>query len=138
MPKPIEIAFSEYGTEEFVGIKHNPEVLKYFTKIGQKWVKDDETAWCAAFLGYCLEMAGVKSTKALNARSYLTWGKPSIKPKFGDIAVFWRVAPNTAFGHVGFFIRADKANVWVLGGNQSNAVNIQKFPLSQVLQYRTI
>lgn len=136
--KPLDIALGEIGTLEDVSSGSNPEVLKYFAKIGQGWVKDDAIAWCAAFVGYCLETVGIKSTKALNARSYLKWGKETTTPKLNDLVVFWRVAPNTAFGHVAFFIRKQGGYVWVLGGNQSDQVCIQRFPLSQVLSYRTI
>lgn len=135
--RPLDIALSEYGTLEDVSSGSNPQVLKYFSKVGQNWVKDDATAWCAAFVGYCLETAGIPSTKALNARSYLKWGKPSITPKIGDIAVFWRISPSSAFGHVAFFIRQSGAYIWVLGGNQSDSVCIEKYPISQLLGYRT-
>jgi len=85
---PIEIALKEYGTKEIVGSENNPRVLEYFRTTGNSWVQDDETAWCSAFVGYCLETAGITSTKKLNARSYLTWGEATEKPELGDIVVF--------------------------------------------------
>lgn len=134
----LEIALGEIGTLEDLSAGSNPRVLEYFAKIGQGWVHEDSVAWCAAFVGFCLETAGIASTKALNARSYLQWGKPTTTPKLKDLVVFWRISPHSAFGHVAFFIRQQGQYVWVLGGNQSDSVCIEKYPLSQVLSYRTI
>lgn len=41
-------------------------------------------------------------------------------------------------GHVGFFAGLDGASVKVLGGNQSNAVSIQNFPIASVLGVRRL
>tara|TARA_R110000868_G_scaffold309957_1_gene571180 strand:- start:367 stop:792 length:426 start_codon:yes stop_codon:yes gene_type:complete len=131
------IALGEYGTLEDLSSGSNPQVLKYYAKTGNSWVKDDGVAWCAAFVGYCLEMALIASTKLLNARSYLKWGKATLEPKLGDIVVFWRISPTSPYGHVAFFIKKDKNYVWVLGGNQSDSVKIEKYPITQVLSYRT-
>ncbi len=136
--KPLQIALTEYGNHDILGAQNNPDVLKYYKKIGQGWVTDDDTAWCAAFVGYCLEMAGILSTKLLNARSYLKWGKPTVTPQMGDIVVFWRISPNSAYGHVSFFIRERDGLIYCLGGNQSDQVCISTYPKSMVLGYRTL
>ena len=135
--KPWEIALKEYGTLEDVTSGSNPRVLEYFAKVGHSWVKDDATAWCAAFVGWCLESCNIKSTKKLNARSYLEWGITTTGPRIGDIAVLWRISPTSSYGHVAFFIKRDEKYVWLLGGNQADQVKIEKYPLSQVLGYRT-
>lgn len=136
--KPLDIALGEYGTLEDISSGSNPRVLQYFAKVGQSWVHDDATAWCAAFVGFCLETAGIASTKALNARSYLNWGKQTLTPKVGDIVVFWRTSLSSGLGHVAFYIKKESNYLWVLGGNQSDKVCIEKYPISQVLGYRTI
>lgn len=134
---PLNIALGEYGTLEDVSSGNNQRILEYFAKSGNSWVHDDETAWCAAFVGFCLETAGIISTKKLNARSYLIWGKETKTPLLGHIAVLWRISPASAYGHVAFFIKKDGNYVWLLGGNQSDKVCIERFPASQVLSYRT-
>lgn len=138
MHKVLLTALNEYGTEEIVGKNHNPEVLKYYKTVGQDWVKDDETAWCAAFVGHCLEVNKIQSTGSLSARSYLEWATETKDPKPGDIVILWRISKNSAYGHVGFFIKKTYSHVYILGGNQGNTVNISKFPLSQVLGYRML
>lgn len=134
---PVFVALNEYKIAEIVGAGTNPRVLEYFARTGNGWVKDDETAWCAAFTGYCLEVAGIKSTHLLNARSYLKFGKETKSPKVGDIVVLWRGSIDAAEGHVGFFVTKRGGNVYMLGGNQGNEVNISAFPESRVLSYRT-
>lgn len=136
--KPFELALREYGTQEILGGQHNPRILEYFEKVGHDWVQDDETAWCAAFVGWCLESAGIPSTKKLNAQSYMKWGKVSLRPKLGDLVVFWRITPTSGFGHVGFLIRVNGSYIWVLGGNQENGVCITKYPTRQLLGFRTV
>lgn len=114
--KPHEIALKEYGTKEIAGIFHNAEVLKYFKDIGLKWVKDDETAWCAAFVNWCLLKAGKPHTGALNARSLLKYGTDTKKPELGDIVVLWRISPTSPYGHTGFYIKDTKDLIYVRGG----------------------
>ena len=70
------IALEELGTREIRGAQHNPQIVEYAAKVGHDWVEDDETPWCASFLGWALEEADLPSTRKLNARSYLDWGKP--------------------------------------------------------------
>ena len=137
MSKVFDIACGEYGVKGIAGDKHNPRIVTYFRAPGFSWVKDDETAWCAAFVNWCFWKAGLKVPGTLAARSFLTVGKKTLVPKLGDLVVLWRVTKDSPYGHVGFFIKEEKDGIYILGGNQSNAVNIQLFPKSQVLEYRT-
>lgn len=135
-PTWMPIAQTYVGTDEIPGSKHNQKIIEWFKDVGHAWVKDDETPWCAAFVGAVLEEAGYTSTRALNARSYLTWGHKADDPRYGDIVVFWRGKRDGWQGHVAFFVRESKEYVWVLGGNQSNSVNVQRYSKSKVLGYR--
>lgn len=135
---PVLVALAEYGTSEIVGGNHNIKILKYFEESGHSWVKDDETAWCAAFQNAILKRCGLPTTGRLNARSFLEIGIETNQPELGDIVVLWRIAKSSPFGHCGFFISKDANYVYILGGNQTNTVNIQKFPVNQVLGYRKL
>lgn len=134
---PILIALSQYGIKEEVG-GENKEILKYFHYLGFSWVKEDETAWCAAFVNWVNKMAGLPISGKLNARSFLDIGTETTKPKIGDLVVLWRESKDSWKGHVGYYIRASNDKVWILGGNQDNEVNIKSFPKSRVLQYRKL
>lgn len=134
----LKIAFSEYGIQEWSGLTHNPEVVKYFHEIGHEWVDDDETAWCSAFVNWVAMKANYERSGLLNARSWLKMGIEIKYPELGDIVILWRVKKDSEYGHVGFYINSDKDYVWLLGGNQSNQVTISKYPKSQVLGYRRL
>lgn len=133
-----QLAESNIGLKEIRGTRHNPEIVDFFAAVGHEWVKDDETAWCAAFVGAMLEEAGLKSTRKLNARSYLKWGEPvDIKDvRVGDILVFWRGKRDSWQGHVGFYVGHDGKRLNVLGGNQSNEVTIAPYPFGRLLGVR--
>ncbi|MGB1214828.1 MAG: TIGR02594 family protein [Pikeienuella sp.] len=137
MKKVYDLARADLGTWEWAD-GHNPKVVKYFADVGHEWVKDDETAWCAAFVGSKLKQAGLPHTGKLNARSYLDWGTPvALKDaKEGDIVVFSRGNPNGWQGHVAFFVEESGSTIRVLGGNQSNQVNVSAYPKSRLLGIR--
>lgn len=136
--KPFEIAFQEFDVREIVGKGDNPEVLKYFAEIGHSWVKDDETAWCSAFVNYCAKKAGYDYSGKLDARSWLKVGKKTDEPKLGDIVVLWREKKKGWKGHVGFFIKKRKGLIYILGGNQSNRVKISAYSEHRLLSYITL
>lgn len=132
-----ELAQNDVGTWEWSS-GHNPKILQYFKDVGHPWVKDDETAWCAAFVGAMLKRAGMPHTGKLNARSYVEWGDPVAldQARPGDIVVFWRGSPSSWQGHVGFYTAHDDNYVMVLGGNQANQVNIRPYSREQLLAVR--
>ena len=134
---PYDIAQGYIGTTEAPGAADNPEILEMYATIGQDWIEHDEVAWCAAFVGHCLEKAGLRSTRKLTARSYLEWGIPieMADAQPGDIVVFRR--GNSAWqGHVGFFVAQSGAWIEVLGGNQGDAVNVKRYPAAKLLGVR--
>ena len=136
--RAYNIASKYIGVKEIKGPDDNQQIVKWFAQVGHSWVDNDETAWCAAFLGACLEDAGLKSTRALNARSYLDWGVPVMKHEArpGDILVFWRVSPSSWQGHVGFYVAESQAQYHVLGGNQSDMVRKSWYSKKQLLGIR--
>jgi uncharacterized protein (TIGR02594 family) len=134
---PFEIARGLIGTTEGPGPEDNPAVMEMYASVGHDWVEHDSVAWCAAFVGHCLERAGLRSTRKLTARSYLDWGVPvevaDAQP--GDIAVIPRGSSSWQ-GHVFFIDRIEGAWVWGLGGNQGDAVNIKRYRVSKLLGVR--
>ena len=134
-PAWMALARKDLGQAEIAGTADNPHILTYYRDVGHAEVGHDEVAWCAAFVGSCLERTGVKSTGSLLARSYLSWGEPLGQPTPGCIAVFER-GGDPQSGHVGFFVSGTPENIQVLGGNQSNSVRIATLPASRLLGYR--
>lgn len=134
---PFDIARSYIGTTEGPGPADNPIIMEMYASVGHDWVEHDAVAWCAAFVGHCLERAGIRSTRKLTARSYLDWGVPVevVDAQQGDIGVIPRGNSNWQ-GHVFFIDRIEGAWVWGLGGNQDDAVNVKRYPLSKLLGVR--
>lgn len=136
MPAWIDRARSYIGLREVPGARHNPTIIGWWKGILADF-RDDETPWCAAFVGGVLEEAGIKSTRSAAARSYLKWGLKLDRPAVGCVVVFWRGSPGGWSGHVGFVVGKDAdGNLMVLGGNQGDAVNIKPFGRDRVLGYR--
>lgn len=138
MQTAMQIARTYLGTKEIKGSANNPRIMDMYRTVGHDWIEHDEVAWCAAFVGHCLEKAGMASTRKLNARSYLTWGEKVAGPeqaKEGDVVVFTRGA-SMAQGHVAFFLRTVGQQVEVLGGNQSDSVTVARYPKSRIIGIR--
>lgn len=134
---PFEIARGYIGTTEGPGPENNPIIMAMYASVGHDWVEHDSVAWCAAFVGHCLEEAGIRSTRQLTARSYLDWGIPVeiADAQAGDIGVIPRGSASWQ-GHVFFIDRIEGPWVWGLGGNQSDAVNVKRYPVSKLLGVR--
>lgn len=131
--KWVAEAQKHLGLTEIKGAKHAPEIVQMWRDIKRGGIKDDETPWCAAFVGACLERVGIQSTRFEGARSYASWGDKLDRPLPGCVVVFSR----DGGGHVGFVVGQDKAgNLLVLGGNQADQVNVKAFPRSRVTAYR--
>ena len=125
-----------YGLKEFSGAKHNPEILAMFADIGHDWVDNDETAWCSAMLNYFCKKLEYERSGKLDARSWLKLPVMILKPQLADVVVLWRNSPSDWTGHVGLFINWDNKNVWLLGGNQNNMLNISAYPRERILGFR--
>jgi len=132
-PAWLTLARNFIGLHETKGAQHSPEILQFWKDIKRAGIKDDETPWCAAFVGAMLERSGVPSSRFESAKSYLSWGADLQAPIIGCIAVFTRAGG----GHVGFVAGKDGAgNLLILGGNQTDAVNIKAFQKERVAGYR--
>ncbi|EDP96535.1 TIGR02594 family protein [Kordia algicida OT-1] len=140
MKTVLEIALSQYGVREKKGKLHNPIIVNYFKEIGHRWVTTDETAWCSAFMNWVALKAGKQKSGKLNARSWLLVGRQVTTPQQGDVVVLWRERKHSWKGHVGVFIgySEDQKQIYVLGGNQNNQVNIQQYPAYRLLGFREL
>lgn len=125
------------GTREVAGPGSNPVITGWADDMDINYAGDD-VAWCGLFVAHCF--ASTMPTEPLpnsplGARKWLAFGEPC-EPQLGSVIVFWRESPRSWKGHVGFFAGEDNHGVHCLGGNQSNAVNIKRFPRDRVLGAR--
>ena len=134
---PIDIARSYIGTTEGPGPQNNPVIMAMYASVGHDWVEHDSVAWCAAFVGHCLEAAGIRSSRKLTARSYLEWGVPVevAEAEPGDVGVIPRGGSSWQ-GHVFFIDRIEGQWVWGLGGNQDDAVSVKRYAVATLIGLR--
>jgi len=129
-------AFSYLGLCEVPGRENAKKILDWWRLIDAPWFKNDETPWCAGFVGGILEECGIDSSKSARARSYENWGRHLFGPTSGAIVVLSR-GKNPAKGHVGFLVGVNMhGHPVVLGGNQGNRVSVTVFDKSRVVEYR--
>jgi uncharacterized protein (TIGR02594 family) len=122
------------GLREIKGAQHESRIVAFWKAIRMGGIRDDETPWCAAFVGGCLEAVGIVSARSGTARDYLNWGVPIEYPLVGCVAVFSRLGGG---GHVGFVEGRDEHyRLQILSGNQGDEVSVAPFELSRLLGYR--
>lgn len=132
-PRWLVEARKHVGVREVKGPKHESRILSWWKAIKRGGIRDDETPWCAAFVGAQLEAVGIESSRFESARSYEKWGVELHHPAVGCVVVFSRAGG----GHVGFVVGRDLAGrLMVLGGNQGDAVSIAPFDRARVVAFR--
>lgn len=143
----FDLALRYVGVQETPGSGDNPQVLAWLRR-DAKWPKGDEVPWCSAFVNEMAWLLRLPRSKSLRARSWLGVGRPidveEAEPGW-DVVILKRGSgeqpgPNVldAPGHVGFYAGEEQKSVLLLGGNQSDAVNIRAFPRSRVLGVRRL
>lgn len=134
------LAFSYFGEREKPGKESNKKISEFIKKWAKKEIDDSDIAWCSIFVNEINKESGLGYTNKLNARSWLELGeKIDLKEiKFGDIVILWRESVNSWKGHVGYFVNKNENELFILGGNQNNAVNIQAYNINRLLGIRRI
>lgn len=133
----LKIALSQYGVKEIAGENDSSQIMQYAKDLKWDWYKHDEIAWCALFINWVAWKAGYEFTNKANARSFLDIGEIVENPEIGDIIILER--GNSSWqGHVGLFINFYEEQVLILGGNQSDSVNISKYNKSKILGFRKL
>lgn len=116
-----EIGFQETGTnqgiERYIGLAHTGSL---------------GDAWCAIFTNAALESSGIMGSRSPSSQSFRTNANfvQLAGPCLGAVVVFWRGTKTSGLGHVGFYRGEDANSIWVLGGNESDMVQIEALPKS--------
>jgi uncharacterized protein (TIGR02594 family) len=126
MPRAIQEAVKLIGVVEAPGPKNNSVITDWQKEIGDRanaWYTQDSIPWCGLFVAVVVLRTGRAPVQNyLRARDWADWGEASHRPCVGDILIFARQGG----GHVGFYVGENATSYYVLGGNQSDAVNITK------------
>jgi uncharacterized protein (TIGR02594 family) len=136
-PRMTAEAIKLFGTLETPGSRSNPVILDWAREIGgaegatayEQWVvdfyKDDGIPWCGLAAGIVAHRAGKKlPPKFLSALAWRDFGTSVDVPMLGDIMVKAR----DGGGHVTQYIGEDATHFHCIGGNQSDAFNIARYP----------
>ncbi len=136
----IKLASQYLGMQEIIGKKNNHVIVKWFSDIGFRWIKNDETAWCSCGMNWWAMQLGLERSNKLDARSWLNVGKKIVNnPIPGDVVILYRGDPNSWTGHVGLLIGFSLyQNINMLGCNQNNEVNISTKEKTRLLGYRRL
>lgn len=125
------------GTKEVAGKGNSSDIMDWADHLDIVYPGDD-VAWCGLFVAHCVGSTlpeEVLPTNPLGARNWASFGQPS-KIVDGAIAVFWRGTKAGWLGHVGFVVGQTATSIDLLGGNQSDAVNIRQMPKNRLLDCR--
>lgn len=132
-------ALAEIGQAEVHGAGSNLRIAQYWKGADiDVAVTDDETPWCAAFVGAMIASALIYGTRKANAKSYLGWGDNlpnNAEPPVGAIVVLNR-PPADWKGHVAFCAGWANGKVHLLGGNQGDRVSIAAFDQKRIAGIR--
>ena len=132
-----EEALRLVGTREIEGPASNRTILEMADRLDLAY-EDDDIPWCGLFAGHCVgaslpdeALPGV----VLRARAWETFGVEAT-PQLGAVMVFWRKSRACGLGHVGFYHAEDESSYHILGGNQSNQVNVARLRKDRLLTAR--
>jgi uncharacterized protein (TIGR02594 family) len=124
---------------ELTGNEHHPLIQWFHMLCALGSNQPDETPWCSSFANGVCWLLRLPRSKSAAARSWLNVGLPidlrAARPGY-DVVVLERGAAPA--GHVGFFAGQDDTHVFVLGGNQGDAVTVAPFPKAKVLGVRRL
>jgi len=127
-------AISQIGVGEIAGKKSNKQIETYhkFSTKNNDRGSNESVSWCSSFLCWVVETCGFHSTNSKMARSYEKWGEKVTTPIPGDIVTFWRKSLKSGYGHVAVFLLKKGKYIYVLGGNQSDEVNVTRYKTDKI------
>jgi len=113
-------------------------LMDWLMRDGRSLGDPSKNPWCGDFVETCIRVAlpdepllGALGANPYWARHWLLFGR-EVQPIVGAVLVFSRGSG----GHVGFAIGQNDTHLYVLGGNQSDAVSIARIAKSRLLGAR--
>lgn len=142
LPRHLTVALNLIGTVETAGAANNPIIMAWAKRCREAGVNvsgytADSVPWCGLFMAYCMVVAGrAEEAKLIGGTLWaLNWSKFGTEggqPELGDVLTFTR----NGGGHVGIYIGEDTGYFHLLGGNQSDRVNIMRIAKSRMNRCR--
>lgn len=138
LPNLVVASLNYLGLKEYPGTtNNNPVIMNMAKSLGISNIyQNDEVAWCALYMCHLCKITNkpmpFTGYDILRAKSFENWGVASPQASLGDVLVFKR--PEGA--HVGLYIAESPTTYFVLGGNQSNSVNITEIAKNRLTAVR--
>ena len=132
----VAIARKYIGLSEIKASNRHPTIDAWAKTLSGKWLLGQP--WCGTFCAQVFKEAGLEHKipkEFFRAKAWENAGTKLDKPAYGCVVTFTR----DGGGHVGIVVGKTKTGMLkVLGGNQSDAVNIADFDPKRVTAYRWI
>lgn len=113
-------------------------LMRWLASDGRTLGDPEKLPWCADFVETCIRLAlptepfrGLLAENPYWARNWLRFGQAA-QPTYGAVLVFERGSG----GHVGFAVGQDDDTLFVVGGNQSNAITVARIAKARLLGAR--
>lgn len=117
-------------------VRDNSALADWMRSFGRYLGNPKDLPWCGDAVESCIAKTLPRETLPSNpffAQAWKGFGVDVGGPIVGSIGVIrW----NASSGHVGFVAGIDGNRVNLLGGNQSNAINISSFPRAKFIAFR--
>lgn len=116
-------------------VRDNASLIEWL-KIGKYLGNPKDLPWCGDAIESCMAKTLPKEPLPSNpffAQAWKDFGIDATAPVVGSIGVIRWTASS---GHVGIVAGIDGDRINLLGGNQSNAINISSFPRSKFIAFR--
>lgn len=129
---------ADFNGKNTSGSKNYTEYNRYIGTVGGTY----SYAWCAAFVSWCLDMAGAVNAAGGTFTSCTLWverlqalGLYSTRasgytPKQGDLIFFRSAGVSRASDHIGIVRYVKDGRVYTVEGNSSNKVTLRDYKLS--------
>ena len=124
VPDHVAIALSQVGVVEIPGAKSHPAIESYHA-VTAAGAAPDSVPWCSSFMCWVMEQAGFRHTRSKRAASWRDWGVSCPPTRLGALLFFGAKDPAAGgSGHVGLSLGVTGSDVFLLGGNQRDRVDI--------------
>jgi uncharacterized protein (TIGR02594 family) len=138
------------GVTETPGAADNPKILAMRDEIARHWASTpgmaeytalyhhDSIPWCGLTVAYAMTMADIHPVFGPTDTDRYLWAKAWDDPSFGQKISSPRVGCVVVMGregggHVSLYERTEGSYYYCRGGNQSDAITLQKYPISNVI-----
>lgn len=142
LPRHMTFALSLLGTVETVGAGNNASIMRWRDELRAAGIdvsgyNADSVPWCGLFMAYVMLKADRQPIAApLWALNWGKFGEDGGQPEFGDVLTFTRPGGG---GHVALYVAEDAQGFYhILGGNQSDRVNIMRIAKTRMRACRQV